>query len=124
MVAAPAPGGTGDQLLQNYQHHRLPSRWASNPGSTNGWQILGVVHANTNFPKTCYVGISTVAHNGDISDTTHTVTSTYNNYGPTPNPPSNPSVSGAPAIPGTGPGPFPNKKVEAANFDASIAADG
>jgi hypothetical protein len=102
----------------------FPVGWASNPGSTNGWQILGIVHATTNFPKTCYVGLSTVAHNSDISDTTHTVTSTYNNYGPTPTPPSNPSVSGAPALPGTGPGVFPNKKVLAANFDAAIASDG
>ena len=29
-----------------------------------------------------------------------------------------------PAIPGTGPGPFPNKQVLAANFDASVSADG
>jgi len=96
----------------------------SNPGSTNGWQLMGIVHAGPNFPKTCFVGISTVAHNSDITDTSSTVTSTYNSYGPTPNPPSNPSVSGAPAIPGTGPGAFPNTKVLAANFDASIAADG
>ncbi|MCX6928609.1 MAG: hypothetical protein NT154_36170 [Verrucomicrobia bacterium] len=101
-----------------------PSGWASNPGSTNGWQLMCIVHAGTNFPKTLYVGLSTVAHNSDINDTTHTVTSTYADYGPTPTPPSNPSVNGAPALPGTGPGPFPNTKVLAANFDASVAADG
>lgn len=101
-----------------------PTGWASNPGSTNGWQLLGIVHAGSNFPKTLYVGLSTVAHNSDLSDTTHTVSSTYANYGPTPTPPSNPSVGGAPAIPGTGPSPFPNKQVLAANFDASIAPDG
>ena len=101
-----------------------PAGWASNPGSTNGWQVMCIVHAGTNFPKTLYVGLSTVCHNGDINDTTRTVTSTYANYGPTPTPPSNPSVDGAPALPGTGPGAFPNTKVMAANFDASIAADG
>jgi len=96
----------------------------SNPGSTNGWQLMCVVHTGTNFPKTLYVGLSTVAHNGDISDTVNKVTSTYDAYGPTPTPPSIPSVNGAAAIPGTGPGAFPNTKVLAANFDASIAADG
>ena len=101
-----------------------PVGWASNPGSTNGWQMICIVHAGTNFPKTVYVGIATVAHNGDINDTTHTVTSTYSDYGTTPTPPSNPSVAGGPALPGTGPGAYPNKKVLAANFDASLPADG
>jgi hypothetical protein len=101
-----------------------PAGWASNPGSTNGWQILGVVHAGTNFPKTCYVGLSTVAHNGTIGDTTHTVTSTYNNYGPASTPPSNPSANGVAVLAANRPGVFPNTKVLAANFDASIAADG
>ena len=101
-----------------------PSGWDSNPGSTNGWQLLTVTKAGTNFPKTVYVGLSTVAHNGNIADTDHTVTAIYANYGPVGSPPSNPSVEGGPAIPGTGPGPFPNKKVLAANFDASLPADG
>lgn len=101
-----------------------PAGWASNPGSTNGWQLLGIVHAGPNFPKTLYVGLSTVAHNSNINDATHTVTSTYANYGPTPNPPSNPSDSGGAAWPGTGPGAFPNRRVLAANFDASVASDG
>lgn len=102
----------------------FPLNWASNPGSTNGWQILTMTKTGTNFPNTVYVGLSTVAHNSDKTDTGHTVTSTYANYGPTPTPPSTPSVAGAPAIPGTGPGAFPNKQVLAANFDASIPADG
>ncbi len=102
----------------------FPSGWASNPGSTNGWQLMTVVKTGPNFPRTVYVGLSTVSHNNPITDTTHTVTSTYANYGPTPNPPSNPSYNGAAVIPGTGPGAFPNKQVLAANFDASIAADG
>lgn len=102
----------------------FPAGWASNPGSTNGWQMLTTTKTGTNFPKTVYVGLSTVAHNSNIADASHTVTATYANYGPTPTPPSNPSVSGGPAIPGTGPGAFPNKKVLAANFDASVAADG
>jgi hypothetical protein len=101
-----------------------PAGSGSNPGSTNGWQLLGIVHAGPNFPKTLYVGLSTVAHNGNINDTAHTVSSTYAHYGPTLNPPSNPSVNGSAALPGTGPGPFPNTKVLAANFDASVSADG
>ncbi len=95
-----------------------------NPGSTNGWQLMCVVHAGTNFPKTLYVGLSTVAHNGDINDTAHTVTSTYASYGSTPTPPSIPSAGGLAVAASNGPGPFPNKKVLAANFDASIAPDG
>ncbi|MCX6884642.1 MAG: hypothetical protein NTX27_06325, partial [Verrucomicrobia bacterium] len=101
-----------------------PVDWSSNPGSTNGWQLLTVTKTGTNFPKTVYVGLSTVAHNGNIADTDHTVTAIYANYGPVGSPPSNPSVEGGPAIPGTEPGPFPNKKVLAANFDASLPADG
>ena len=103
----------------------FPMGWGSNPGSTNGWQLMGIVHAaSSSFPKTCFVGISTVSHNNPITDTQHSVSSTYNNYGPTPNPPSNPSYNGAPAPAGTGPGAFPDKQVLAANFDASIAANG
>lgn len=101
-----------------------PRNWGSNPGSTNGWQLLGVVHAGTNFPKTLYVGLSTVAHNGNINDATHTVTSTYANYGPTPNPPSTPSDGGAAVATTNGPGAFPNRQVLAAIFDAAIASDG
>jgi hypothetical protein len=96
-----------------------------NPGSTNGWQILCSVHADpTNFPSTLYVGLSTVAHNSDITDTADTVTATYAGYGPTPTPASNPSVNGAPAIPGTGPGAFPITQVLAASIDASVSSDG
>jgi hypothetical protein len=105
-----------------------PATYASNPGSTNGWQLLGIFHAGPNFPKTLYVGLSTVAHNtvggNSYPAGTNTVTSTYANYGPTPTPPSNPSSGGAPALPGTGPGPFPNTKVLAANFDGSVSSDG
>ncbi len=101
-----------------------------NPGSTNGWQLLGVVHADpADFPPTLLVGLSTVAHNNnDTSTGTDTVTSTYADYGPTPNPPSTPSVGyssgGSAAIPGTTPGPFPITMVLAANIDASVSADG
>jgi len=107
-----------------------PQGYAANPTSTNGWQLLGVFHAPTNsFPKTLYVGLSTVAHNSNISDATHTVTSTYANYGPTPTPPSNPSIAdsnlgGVAALPGTSPGAFPNQRVLAATFDAAVSADG
>src|SRR5262249_55024455 len=97
----------------------------SSPGAPIGWQLLGIIHAAPpGFPKTLYVGISTVAHNGGDPNGTGLTSATYANYGPTPNPPSTPSSSGAPAISGTGPGPFPNTKVLAANFDASVSADG
>ena len=56
----------------------------ANPGSTNGWQLLCVAPASTDFGKTVYIGLSTVAHNNDTNDATDTVTSTYANYGPTP----------------------------------------
>jgi hypothetical protein len=102
----------------------FPSGWGSNPGSTNGWQLLTVAKTGTNFPKTVYVGLSTVSHNNPITDPSHTVTSTYNHYGPTPNPPSNPSANGLAVLPANAPGAFPNKKVLAANFDASVSADG
>jgi hypothetical protein len=102
----------------------FPSGWASNPGSTNGWQLLTVAKTGTNFPKTVYIGLSTVSHNNPITDTTHTVTSTYDHYGPTPNPASNPSADGLAVLPANAPGAFPNKKVLAANFDASIPANG
>ena len=117
----------GERLMSYFANTNTtdyPTDWASNPGSTNGWQLMCIIHAGTNFPKTLYVGLSTVSHNSDINDTTRTVTSTYANYGPTPTPPSNPSAAGAPALPGTGPGAFPNTKVLAANFNASVAADG
>jgi len=96
----------------------------SSPLSTNGWQLLTVVKTGPNFPKTVYVGLSTVSHNNPITDTTHTVTSTYHHYGPTPNPPSNPSADGLAVLPANAPGTFPNKKVLAANFDASVSSDG
>src|SRR5262249_39710946 len=48
----------------------------SSPGSTIGWQLLGIVHATApGFPKTLYVGISTVAHNGGDPDGTGLTTS-------------------------------------------------
>src|ERR1051326_5666642 len=88
----------------------FPSGWASNPGSTNGWQLMTVVKTGPNFPRTAYVGLSTVSHNDTISDTTHTVTSTYDHYGPTPTPPSTPSDNGLAVLPAYSPGAFPNKK--------------
>jgi hypothetical protein len=96
----------------------------SSPLSTNGWQLLTVAKTGPNFPKTVYVGLSTVSHNDPITDPSHTVTSTYDHYGPTPNPPSNPSADGLAVLPANRPGAFPNKKVLAANFDASIPANG
>ena len=117
----------GDRLMSYFANANttdFPSGWASNPGSTNGWQLLVITHAGTNFPKTCYVGLSTVAHNSNISDPSHTVTATYASYGPSPTPASNPSANGAAVAPANAPGPYHNKKVLAANFDASVSADG
>jgi hypothetical protein len=101
----------------------FPSGWASNPGSTNGWQLIAVSMTGTNFPKTLYVGLSTVAHNPTPAGAAR-VTATYASYGPVPTPPSIPSANGVAVAPGNAPGVFPNKKVLAANIDASVAADG
>jgi hypothetical protein len=96
----------------------------ASPLSTNGWQLLTVIPAGTNFPKTVYVGLSTVAHNGNINDTTHTVTATYADYGPPPNPASIPANNGTAVTSGQRPGAFPNTKVLGINWDASLPADG
>jgi hypothetical protein len=95
----------------------------ANPGTTNGWQMLTVAHP-TVFPKTVYVGLSTVAHVPNTSDTTSLVTSTYAHYGPTPHPHSLPSANGVVVDSSQAPGPFPNTHVLAANLDASVSADG
>ena len=102
----------------------FPAGYASNPGSTNGWQILTVCKTGDRLGKDVYVGLNTVAHNSDIADTTHTVTATYANFGPTPTPPSIPSAGGVPVAATNSPGAFPNTRVLAAHFDASLPADG
>ena len=100
------------------------------PGSTNGWQLLTVINSFTTngavaFPKTVYFGLRTRgAHNSDISDTTHTVTATYDNYGPTPTPPSTPSSGGVPVPAAKAPGPFPNQSVRGVNWHVSLPANG
>ena len=116
----------GEELISYFATDNTTDyKFGLNPGSTNGWQILCSVHADpTNFPSTLYVGLSTVAHNSDITDTADTVTATYANYGSTPTPPSNPSAYGAPALAGTGPGAFPITRVLAASIDASVSSDG
>src|SRR5213075_2066283 len=102
-----------------------PSGFAQNPGSTNGWQLLGVVNASTTdttnlngqvvnkiaFPKTIYFGLATVAHNSDPADLNHVEKATYSEYGPTPTTPSIPTLNGVPVAAGNAPGPFPNKSV-------------
>jgi hypothetical protein len=98
----------------------------SNPGSTNGWQLLVVAAGTTDFGPTVYVGLSTVAHNNDTNDATDTVTSTYANYGPTTlynGSASIPTTNGVPVEPSMGPGPFPTTVI-AANFDVSLPTDG
>lgn len=117
----------GDKLMSYFATTNttdFPTGWASNPGSTNGWQLLTVVYTGTNFPETVYVGLSTVAHNNDIADTEHTVTATYANYGPTRWPPSTPSAAGVAVANTNSPGAFPNRQVLAANFEASLPSDG
>jgi hypothetical protein len=96
----------------------------SNPGSTNGWQLLCVAPTTTNFPATVYIGLSTVAHNNDTNDSTDTVTSTYASYGPTPFPASIPAVNGVAVDPSMAPGAFPNNRVLAVNWDVSLPTNG
>jgi hypothetical protein len=101
----------------------------ASPGSTNGWQLLVVCNSSTtngatSFPKTVYVGLSTVAHNSNINDATHTVTSTYADYGPTPGTPSIPSLNGVAVAASNAPGPFPIQSVRAVNWHVSLPANG
>ncbi len=114
----------------------------SNPGSTNGWQLLVVAPAGTDFGKTVYVGLSTVAHNGDTNDAIDTVTSTYSDYGPTPlyngsasifttnNGDATTNLNGVLGVPigipvptNMAPGPFPTNVI-AATFEVSLATNG
>jgi hypothetical protein len=98
----------------------------TNPGSTNGWQLLVIAPASTNFPETVYVGLSTVAHNNDTNDASDTVTSTYLNYGPTPlinGSASVPTTNGVPVAEDMAPGPFPTSVI-GVNWDVSLPANG
>lgn len=95
----------------------------TNPGSTNGWQLLCIAPASTDFGKTVYVGLSTVAHNNDTNDATDTVTSTYASYGPTPEIASIPTTNGVPVPEDMAPGPFPTSVI-AVNWDVSIPTNG
>jgi hypothetical protein len=114
----------------------------TNPGSTNGWQLLVVAPASSDFSKTVYIGISTVAHNADTNNDSDIVTSTYANYGPTPMfdgsasiPTTNNGVATTTTTGGTGipigvpvpanmaPGPFPTAVI-GVNWDVSLPADG
>ncbi|MGH7970396.1 MAG: hypothetical protein ACREIC_16860, partial [Limisphaerales bacterium] len=115
----------GDKLMSYFATDNTtdyPS--GASPMSTNGWQLLTTVPAGTNFPKTLYVGLSTVSHNATNNDPVDTVTSTYANYGPTQTPHSIPSVGGTPVPASDAPGPFPNTRVLAANISGSISSDG
>lgn len=98
----------------------------ASPLSTNGWQMLTVIPAGTNFAKTVYIGLSTVAHNTNNFETLTTVTSTYANYGPTGTPhstPSNPAL-GLPVPLNQNPGPFPQTHVLGVNWDVSLPDNG
>jgi len=115
-----------------------PQGWAQNPGSTNGWQLLGVVNSSTTdtndlngkpvnyvaFPKTVYFGLATVAHNSDIFNPDRVEKATYADYGPTPATPSIPTLNAVPVAASNAPGPFPNKAVSAVNWHISLPADG
>ncbi len=113
----------------------------TNPGSTNGWQLLVVAPASTDFGSTVYVGLSTVAHNKLPTDPS-TVTSTYANYGPTPLINGSASLAttndgvatttwnggtgvaiGVPVPTNMAPGPFPTSVV-GVNWDVSLPSDG
>lgn len=95
----------------------------ASPMSTNGWQLLTVIPAGSDFGPTVYVGLSTVAHNSDLNST-NTVTSTYAAYGPTGFQPSIPS-SGGVAVPATNlPGAFPISTVLAVNWEVSLPTNG
>jgi hypothetical protein len=115
----------GDKFM-SYFANTNPTDFPSgtNPGGTNGWQLLVVIPAGTNFSKSVYIGLATVAHNNDIADTSHTVTSTYASYGATPNTPSLPSAGGVVVAASNAPGPFPNKSVRAINWNVSLPANG
>jgi hypothetical protein len=114
----------------------------TNPGSTNGWQLLVVAPASSDFGKTVYIGLSTVAHNGDTNDDSDVVTSTYANYGPTPLVNGSASLAttnngvatttwnggtgvpiGVPVPTNMAPGPFPTSVV-GVNWDVSLPLDG
>jgi len=104
----------------------------SNPGTTNGWQLLCCIPAANDFGKTVYIGLSTVAHNSNAdgsentNDAADTVTSTYANYGTTPltnGSPSTPTMSGVPVSASMAPGPFPTNVI-AVNWNVSLPADG
>jgi len=111
--------------------------YQQNPGSTNGWQLLGVVNSSTSdttnlngvvvnhiaFPKTVYFGLATVAHNSDLNSP-NVEKATYADYGPTPTPASTPSFNGVAVAASNAPGPFPNKTVSAVNWHVSLPADG
>ena len=96
-----------------------------NPGSTNGWQLLCMAPASTDFGKTVYIGLSTVAHN-NLTNDTDTVTCTYANYGPTPlynGSASIPTTNGLPVSADMAPGPFPTS-VLAVNWEVSLPTNG
>ncbi|MDB6022122.1 MAG: hypothetical protein JWQ04_1979 [Pedosphaera sp.] len=115
----------GDKLMSYFATTNptdFPS--GSSPKSTNGWQLLVVVPTGTNFGKTVYAGLATVAHNNGVAG--HVVTATYAGYG-------NYLSSGSPSIPTSNgalvastnlPGPFPNSKVLGINWDVSLPANG
>jgi hypothetical protein len=117
----------GDKFMSYFASDNTePYPQNGNPGSTNGWQLLCCAPAGSDFGKTVYVGLSTVAHNNDTNDGTDTVTSTYANYGPTPlynGSASIPTTNGVPVDPSMGPGPFPTNVI-AVNWDVSLPADG
>jgi hypothetical protein len=95
----------------------------ASPGSTNGWQLLTVAHPAV-FTNTVYVGLSTVGHGLNNADTAQIVTSTYGYFGPTTNRHSTPSSGGMLVGTNEAPGSFPEGRVLAAAFDASVSADG
>ncbi|HTI69267.1 MAG TPA: hypothetical protein VMF06_04845 [Candidatus Limnocylindria bacterium] len=92
--------------------------------STDGiaWKILAEYSFDTNrYPETLYVGLATVAHNGDLSSDNR-VRSTYAGYHDTAVPPVA-TVSGTPAG-DSGPGAWPVSSVTGVNWSQYLPADG
>jgi hypothetical protein len=110
----------GDRIITYYANTNTA---ADRDQGTNGWNILTVTPAGPSFPKTMYVGLSTVAHNGDLNSPNR-VTATYASYGNTPTPASLPTFQGVPVPPTNAPGPVPKKSVRGVNWNVSLPANG
>lgn len=106
----------GDRFITYYANTLKPQ-------GTNGWNLLTTMAAGPNFPKTVYIGLSTVAHNSDPGSPNR-VMATYANYGNTPAQASLPTSGGQPVDAGLMPGFLPRYSVVGVNWDISVSPDG